>query len=383
MIVFLFLILDKMFKPKALKSQLPDETDFTEHFFHDCPSTLNYHYKPSLRIVSIDPGIERFAMRIEYRNQASRSPIVTEVQVATKLKQFKTNERGENHLYSETVKMLDNYLHLFVISDFIVIERQVPINYQMVRFSQHLISYFMLRLKNNDCRTRIIELNNKIKSTAMNGPKGLSGKGMKKWALAVALQIVNFRQDAFVLNIFSKMKKEIDKYDPADTIVQAESFCILMKFRVTEMIIKHPTIEMDKLEDKDLTIMGNVYQNSQGYAFPNSSSNNNFFDSSVGELPSNNNFFDSSTVEPSSNPVSLSNILSRSTDTMFFPTPTFPSPISSTQFFDGGFEPNYGGSGSGSGSSKKSTGSSSIFGGTEVVVRNSSRPGNNSPPFSF
>ena len=230
-------------QPKILKSESPDKNAFTEHFFHDPFPAINYHNKEYLTFISIDPGITRFALRVERRYQSAKLPIVTELQIATTFKHFITDDNGESKLYSEISKFLDKILDLINQSDFIIIERQVEWNYQMVRMSQHMITYFQFRLKNNYMRTRIIEQSSKVKTKALGAPGGMGKKQLKEWAYFVALQLIEARRDEYCKEFFKKLKKKLDKYDPADTIVQLEAFCVYNGFRKTEIVIRHPSFE--------------------------------------------------------------------------------------------------------------------------------------------
>jgi hypothetical protein len=230
-------------QPKILKSESADKGPFTNHLYHDTLSPIDYHNKEFLMFTSIDPGIKRFAMRIEKRYANSRLPIITELQIATTFSDFVTGANGESSLYNEVTKFLDTHFNLINQCDFIIIERQMEFNYQMVRLSQHMVTYFQFRLKNNYMRTRIIEQDSKIKTKALGAPAGMGKKQLKEWAYFVATQLIEQRRDEACMQFFNKMKRKLDKYDPADTIVQLEAFCVHHKFRKTDIVIKHPSFE--------------------------------------------------------------------------------------------------------------------------------------------
>jgi len=230
-------------QPKTPKSEEVDKGPFTNHKIHDDDNPIDYHNKEFLMFTSIDPGVSRFAMRIEKRYKNTLMPITTELQVASSFKQFITDGDGNSRLYAEVTKFMDQYIEVINKCDFVIIERQMKFNYKMVRLSQHLVTYFHFRLKNNYMRTRVIEQDARVKTRSLGASSDMGKKQVKEWAYAVALQLIQHRRDNLCIDFFNKLRTKTEKFDPADTIVQLEAFCVFNKFRKTELVLRHPSFE--------------------------------------------------------------------------------------------------------------------------------------------
>lgn len=183
----------------------------------------NIQIKPYFQIGSIDPAIKNCAFRIERRYPDSKiEPILFQ-----KISVLNILEYSEHIEIDHTYQVLNNFLdlnfELFNQCDIIIIERQMPYNYDAVRVSQHIISYFSIRLKNNESLTKIYEIDSKIKSRYLKAPKG---SDVKKWSIETASKFLTDRNDIISLEILKSNKSKMD--DLCDTVCQIEAFLIFL-----------------------------------------------------------------------------------------------------------------------------------------------------------
>ena len=201
-----------MFRPKTNKAQPTDKEPYVIYPFHS-QDINNRNWQNNYRIISIDPANKNFAIRVEERLTYPTTLL------------FKRLSLSDNNdltsVYQTLTYFLDQYLELFLTCHLVIVERQLPTNYRAVRISQHVISYFMLRLKDQPLLPIIIEINPKLKSKQLLAPSSLNDRGIKKWAIEKAIELLTSRSDIVGLNIINKERK---KDDLADTVVQIEAF---------------------------------------------------------------------------------------------------------------------------------------------------------------
>lgn len=202
-------------QPKMAKREKPDSTPYTLHY----PHSIDPNHRASCefwRIVSIDPGRINFALRIEDRFPNGAVRMVAFEKIA-----IKEVVPVENTTLCSTYKNLTNFLEKFVQHypwcREIYIERQLPSNYQAVRISQHVISYFSIKLYNTPLLPEIFEIAPTLKSKALKKPKN---EDLKKWAVVKAVEYFNFSGDFASLEILAREKK---KDDLSDTKIQIEA----------------------------------------------------------------------------------------------------------------------------------------------------------------
>lgn len=155
----------------------------------------------------IDPGIKNCAIRI-----AKKDLLTDKVTTIMQMKFDFTTEEGVCH-YVSSISILDRYIEEFRWCHYIVMERQMTINYDLVRFSQHLITYFSMRVKNLGFRPLIIEINSKMKSHLLGGKLKMTKPELKKWCRDKAIEILTERDDTIALNVLLKAKKQDDHGD--------------------------------------------------------------------------------------------------------------------------------------------------------------------------
>lgn len=212
-----------MFQRKTPKTQEADKTKYTIYNPHTI-DTNQRRWPEVIRVVSIDPGIQNYAIRVEDRpfNPASKQPIVTILYDKLRLKKTDTTltNNHENATYSILTDYLDSHLEIFMTCAVVIIERQLPINYKAVRVSQHTITYFMVLLKNAPLLPVIFEVDARLKGEQLGASNHLNSHGLKAWAVVEAKKLLTWRNDRVALSILGKNKKCDDL---SDTVCQIEA----------------------------------------------------------------------------------------------------------------------------------------------------------------
>nr|QBK90806.1 MAG: holliday junction resolvase [Pithovirus LCPAC201] len=217
------------------KRDLPDKNLFTIHEIND-ENTISRDWNSAnyITIISVDPGITNFGLRIERR---PFGPDVWKVEVLhyanTCFKQCKTNtETNSSSLYRSITEYLKSLNSNVMDAHLILIERQLPVNHNMVRVSQHIITYFMTVLSDSTINPLIVEIDSSGKTKILGAPKGLSSSQVKDWSIEKSLQLSYIRKDwTSFMSILEATKNKSD--DLADTMVQIEAICRHLKWGTT------------------------------------------------------------------------------------------------------------------------------------------------------
>lgn len=207
-------------KPKKSETQTLEPLTF--FYPHSKPETeRDWASKPYYQVTSIDPAIDNYAIRVErwYKDEKQIIPLFFD-------KISLPKEEGFEKCCVNLSNYLDKYLNLFIESNYIICEKQMAINYNSTRISQHTISYFMLRLKDNELLTSIIELCPKLRLNMLGAPKGMNYFERKKWVTEKCFEILQERGDEISLLILNDCKK---KDDLADTVCQVKGLFIYFK----------------------------------------------------------------------------------------------------------------------------------------------------------
>lgn len=217
------------------KRDLPDKNPYTLHEIQD-ESTINRDWKSinEITVLSIDPGVTNFGLRIEKRPFGSD---VWKVKVKsysnTCFKDYQTNpETNTSALYRSISEYLDSFKSKLLKAHLILIERQLPINYNMVRVSQHIISYLITILSKSEIHPLILEIDSSGKTCILGAPKKLTPRQVKDWSVEKALQLSYIRKDwhSFYA-IINATRNKTD--DLSDVMVQIESICSLFDWGTT------------------------------------------------------------------------------------------------------------------------------------------------------
>jgi hypothetical protein len=216
---------------KISKSESVDKTPYTIYYPHSIPVENRKNDKNYTQYVSIDPAKKNYALRIERRyHNGDIIPIVFD-----KVSIISMRTEGDatiNDTYKVLTAFLDKYLEFYDDCHYIIIERQLPQNYQAGRIAQHTISYFSVKLFNKPLLPSIIELDPKAKGKYLGAPKGITDKQLKTWAVETARKLLVMRRDQFSLGVLDVFKCKQD--DLADTVCQIEAICVCWGFALTK-----------------------------------------------------------------------------------------------------------------------------------------------------
>lgn len=223
-----------MFQKKMPKCQMPDKNEFTAHFFHSID--LNNRVWPDvINIISIDPGIRNLAIRVESRglrdaNHSIKTLVFDKLRISENDRKL---EENIDKLYSLVTDFLDQYLEIFKTCHIMIIERQLPMNLKAVRISQHIISYFMLHLKNIPSLPMIFEIDSKLKGRELGASTHLNERGIKQWSIDYCKILLEKRKDQVGIDILKKHKK---KDDLSDCVCQIEALFSFQGWPLTTML---------------------------------------------------------------------------------------------------------------------------------------------------
>lgn len=212
------------FVKKIPKSQEPDKSLHVIYYPHTIPYTERNWNQDYYQVLSIDPGkIKNFSYRIERRYHNGKIvPIVFD-----KIDFESTIQEGTttvNNSYQILTNFLNKYSKFYDDCHFFVIEKQLPNNYQAVRVSQHVISYFSIMLHNKPLLPAIVELDSRLKGKCLGAPSGLGDKQLKTWSVEKARYLLSLRDDTFSLGVLDCFKNKQD--DLCDTVCQIEALMV-------------------------------------------------------------------------------------------------------------------------------------------------------------
>ena len=211
-------------------------------------SALEPRAESFINIMSIDPGILNCGLRIERRRYAHNQLLAVETIVMVRIN---FNEENQNELkdsqtqvfdtayYTRSIKILDKFTEYFLVCQYILVESQLPINYSMVRMSQHLITYLCTKVMDLGNRPLIVEMDPHLKSRLLGAPGKMKKPELKKWCRATALQILQSRDDNEARNVILRTNKGDDM---GDTICQCEAWWIILcgKLHVPPLPVASP-----------------------------------------------------------------------------------------------------------------------------------------------
>lgn len=170
----------------------------------------------------IDPGIYNCAIR-----QGIQDLVTLTVKTNMQIKADFTHESLNNtkidipgqavgadtSYYAGACKVLDEFMFQFQWCHYIVVESQLPINYDLVRMSQHIISYIMAGVKDKGLRPLIIEIDPHLKSRMLDAPPKMSKPQLKKWCRNKAIEILIARGDHATAQLIKEASKGDDHGD--------------------------------------------------------------------------------------------------------------------------------------------------------------------------
>lgn len=118
----------------------------------------------------------------------------------------------DTQYYINAMKALDEFMPQFRWCHYIVIESQLPINYDLVRMSQHITTYLMQGVKDQGFRPLIIEIDPHLKSRMLGAPR-LKKPQLKVWCRDKAIEILTARGDVETARLIERSSKDDDHGD--------------------------------------------------------------------------------------------------------------------------------------------------------------------------
>ena len=177
------------------------------------PSVSAFYGRPGemfVQIMAIDPGIKNCGVRIERRWSSGH---VETVMLARLNFLISDGPPSDTMYYTNSVRAFKNYLPIMELCQYILIESQLPINYDMVRMSTHIICFLMCNLANKGCKPMICEVDAYFKSRILNAPPKMSKPELKKWCRDYALELLKARGDNETYEVLKKIGKQDDVSD--------------------------------------------------------------------------------------------------------------------------------------------------------------------------
>jgi len=177
------------------------------------------------RVVSIDPGIVNFCIRIEDRYKDGR--ILT---VFTEKKQYKLDQGDIMLIYQDLLSYLGTLLEYTWTAHYCIIERQMAVNYQSTRISQHIITYFLMLYSQSPVMPIVLEIDSKAKYSMLDAPGILNDKALKKWGQDKAKELLAQRGEHELIEYINGtrgVRGQKKQDDLCDVIIQAEAFFIM------------------------------------------------------------------------------------------------------------------------------------------------------------
>jgi hypothetical protein len=163
-----------------------------------------------IQIMAIDPGIKNCGIRIERRWSSGYVETVMLARINFLISQ---GPATDTIYYTNCIKVLSQYLPVMELCQYILIESQLPINYDMVRMSSHIICFLMCNLANKGCKPMICEVDAYFKSRILNAPPKLTKPELKKWCRDYALELLKSRGDMETYKVLQKLGKQDDASD--------------------------------------------------------------------------------------------------------------------------------------------------------------------------
>lgn len=200
------------------------------------------------QVISIDPAIKHFAIRIETWFQTKITPRYFNKLDFSKIPGHE-KETGENIVsplvLSQIQDLLDALSPWLKESKLIAIERQMSVNTRATRIFQHVLTYFLICARTNyfDYPVMILDINSHLKTQILGyWDKNISTKA---WGISQALEILEKREDFESINLIKEHqgKTKTKGDDLADTVIQIEALVRLWKRLYQERTILEPEPE--------------------------------------------------------------------------------------------------------------------------------------------
>ena len=239
-----------MYQKKIPKNQAPYSSVYICHNPHTIPLSER-KWSDRIRIISVDPGVSHFSLRVEERNIKKNDIIKTLLydKVGLKKEDQELTNDNESKIFTFIHEFLDQHIDLFKTCHMVIIEKQLPVNYRCVRISQHVLTFFMVHLKNiTPSLPMFFEVAPTLKGRELGAPPNLNERGIKLWAVEKAMELLYIREDNIGLGVLERKvngRKE-KKDDLSDTLLQIEALFSHFGWPTTKKIEKIKLVIPDK-----------------------------------------------------------------------------------------------------------------------------------------
>lgn len=205
-----------------------------ERYVHSRPKKDRKWDQGYLQYISVDPAKINFAFRIERRYDNGRIiPIV-----------FWKQNFGSN-IYQNIFKRLEEFSEEYLNTHIVLIEKQPPRNITINRIMQHVLTYFMTKMKDYPLLPEINEVDARLKGSELGANPD---ENLKKWSSKISRDLLVIREDNWSLEIMDYWRQNIHPKnerkddDLADTIVMIEAYCKKKGYLETKSLL-YQTLE--------------------------------------------------------------------------------------------------------------------------------------------
>ena len=237
-------------KQKPSKAEQPTKSPITIIWPHKEPyKTIDRTVE---RVIIIDPGTRNFCIRCEDRNDRGKM----KPNLFAKWDILVSDASGEDVyiVTSELTRKLNSYKSMLECANLVLIERQLPINYQSTLIMQHVVTYFEILLADKKDLPIICLVDPQLKSKIL-AKRRMTKTELKIWSPGEAIKWLMRQDDNWSVEIIEESKK---KDDYADVIVMREAYYIYLNSKF-KTVIKKDDIESSsdteiiKIQKKKIT----------------------------------------------------------------------------------------------------------------------------------
>jgi hypothetical protein len=177
-----------------------------------------------LQFVSIDPGEQNLAMRIERKYFGGRSIPILYIKEALGIP---GKGSGLCDIFSNLRDLFDRFRDMFLESHIFIVEKQVKKNKELlIEIGQSIIMYFTILLADSPLIPYFVRMDSNIKydhTHPLGRRRNLTRLDLKKWAAAEAIRLFTRDGDQFSIDVMNKHKSKQD--DLGDVKLQIEAIC--------------------------------------------------------------------------------------------------------------------------------------------------------------
>jgi hypothetical protein len=198
---------------------------YTLYYPHATPIESRQWHQDYRQYVAFDPALKNLGFRVERRYLDGRIEcLFTDHYCPWKVVkiQYRSKMLEVNLIYNQLTQYLDKYYQYLIEAHYILIERQLTMNFTVNSVAQHIRSYCLIKLTDAPLCPLIMEVDAKLKGRMLGAGK-LKKHELKKWAIATAKKMAEAQGDLYTLELLNKSKK---KDDIADVKCMIEALCL-------------------------------------------------------------------------------------------------------------------------------------------------------------